>query len=103
MGAKQTSQLIPLCHNIPMDHVRVNVSLDPERPVVKIWGEAWCHGKTGGTLTPSCSCAVWVSSHEHVQNSDCMIPVHPGCMGSASARCVNKPTVPTCTTRIGTT
>lgn len=25
MGAKMTSQLVPLCHTIPLDHVRVNI------------------------------------------------------------------------------
>ena len=100
MGAKQTSQLIPLCHNIPVDNVRIDLSLDPERPLVKIWGEVWCHGKTGGILTPSCSCAFWVSSYEHVQNSDCMNQVHHGqCFCTVRLQAYSAH----CITRIGTT
>uniref|UniRef100_A0A8C0GW27 Molybdenum cofactor biosynthesis protein 1 n=1 Tax=Chelonoidis abingdonii TaxID=106734 RepID=A0A8C0GW27_CHEAB len=46
-GAKLTSQLIPLCHNIPLSHVVVSLSLDESRWAVVI--QALCHsqGKTG--------------------------------------------------------
>ncbi|KFP83507.1 Molybdenum cofactor biosynthesis protein 1, partial [Acanthisitta chloris] len=35
-GAKLTSQLIPLCHNIPLNHVEVSLSLDEDRYAVVI-------------------------------------------------------------------
>ncbi|KFP02924.1 Molybdenum cofactor biosynthesis protein 1, partial [Calypte anna] len=35
-GAKLTSQLIPLCHNIPLNHVEVSLSLDEARYAVVI-------------------------------------------------------------------
>ncbi|KFQ54395.1 Molybdenum cofactor biosynthesis protein 1, partial [Nestor notabilis] len=35
-GAKLTSQLIPLCHNIPLNHVEVSLSLDEDRCAVVI-------------------------------------------------------------------
>ncbi|NWV07531.1 MOCS1 protein, partial [Ptilonorhynchus violaceus] len=35
-GAKLTSQLIPLCHNIPLYHVEVSLSLDEARHAVVI-------------------------------------------------------------------
>ncbi|NXT96158.1 MOCS1 protein, partial [Anhinga rufa] len=35
-GAKLTSQLIPLCHNIPLNHVEVSLSLDEARHAVVI-------------------------------------------------------------------
>ncbi|KFV91788.1 Molybdenum cofactor biosynthesis protein 1, partial [Eurypyga helias] len=35
-GAKLTSQLIPLCHNIPLNHVDVSLSLDEARHAVVI-------------------------------------------------------------------
>ncbi|NWV63834.1 MOCS1 protein, partial [Malurus elegans] len=35
-GAKLTSQLIPLCHNIPLHHVEVSLSLDEARHAVVI-------------------------------------------------------------------
>ncbi|KAJ0235658.1 Cyclic pyranopterin monophosphate synthase [Hirschfeldia incana] len=46
-GAKQTSGLIPLCHNIALTHVRVDLRLNPEDFSVDIEGEASCTGKTG--------------------------------------------------------
>ncbi|CAA7056247.1 unnamed protein product [Microthlaspi erraticum] len=46
-GAKQTSSLIPLCHNIALTHVRVDLRLNPEDCSVEIEGEASCTGKTG--------------------------------------------------------
>ncbi|KAI7742274.1 hypothetical protein M8C21_002462 [Ambrosia artemisiifolia] len=46
-GAKQTSNLIPLCHNIDLTHVRVDLRLNPENYHVEIEGEAASTGKTG--------------------------------------------------------
>ncbi|KAM7278813.1 hypothetical protein ACFE04_005947 [Oxalis oulophora] len=46
-GAKQTSNIIPLCHNIALSHVRVDLTLNPEDCSVKIIGEASSIGKTG--------------------------------------------------------
>lgn len=46
-GAKQTSNLIPLCHNISLTHVRVDMALNPNDFSVDIEGEAACTGKTG--------------------------------------------------------
>ncbi|GLT84789.1 hypothetical protein SLE2022_030030 [Rubroshorea leprosula] len=46
-GAKHTSSLIPLCHNITLTHVRVDLRLNPEDFSVEIEGEACCTGKTG--------------------------------------------------------
>lgn len=46
-GAKQTSNLIPLCHNITLTHVLVNLSLNPHDFSIDIEGEAASTGKTG--------------------------------------------------------
>ncbi|KAL4361396.1 hypothetical protein GQ457_04G030640 [Hibiscus cannabinus] len=46
-GAKHTSTLIPLCHNITLSHVRVDLRLNPEDFSVDIEGEAASTGKTG--------------------------------------------------------
>lgn len=46
-GAKETSSLIPLCHNITLTHVRVDLRLNPEDFSVDIEGEASSTGKTG--------------------------------------------------------
>jgi cyclic pyranopterin phosphate synthase len=35
-AAKRTAELIPLCHNIPLSHVEVQVALDEEIPGVEI-------------------------------------------------------------------
>ncbi|NXT73210.1 MOCS1 protein, partial [Zapornia atra] len=46
-GAKLTSQLIPLCHNIPLNHVEVSLSLDEARYAVVIHSSCQTWGRTG--------------------------------------------------------
>lgn len=46
-AAKQTCSLIPLCHNINLTHVQVDLRLDDEDFSVTIEGEAASTGKTG--------------------------------------------------------
>jgi cyclic pyranopterin monophosphate synthase len=44
-AAKKTSDLIPLCHNIVLDNVRIDVVVD--KTGVKVASEVRCYGKTG--------------------------------------------------------
>lgn len=44
-GAKRTSELIPLCHNIPINLIDVQFSIQPEG--IEISARAECDGKTG--------------------------------------------------------
>ncbi|KAL0398010.1 UNVERIFIED_CONTAM: Cyclic pyranopterin monophosphate synthase, mitochondrial [Sesamum calycinum] len=46
-GAKQTSNLIPLCHNISLSHVHLDLTLNPHDLSVEIEGQAASTGKTG--------------------------------------------------------
>ncbi|KAI3865443.1 hypothetical protein MKW98_025313 [Papaver atlanticum] len=46
-GAKQTSNLIPLCHNISLTHIRVDLTLNKKDFSVEIEGEAATTGNTG--------------------------------------------------------
>ncbi|KAL2323960.1 hypothetical protein Fmac_023018 [Flemingia macrophylla] len=46
-AAKQTSNLIPLCHNISLSHVQVDLRLNHEDFSLTIEGEAASTGKTG--------------------------------------------------------
>jgi cyclic pyranopterin phosphate synthase len=47
MAAKSTSQLIPLCHPFPLDHVKVEFELDTQRNAVDITATASTTAKTG--------------------------------------------------------
>ncbi len=47
MGAKRTSELIPLCHPIALTHLEVELSLDQTLPGVQITASARSTGKTG--------------------------------------------------------
>jgi cyclic pyranopterin phosphate synthase len=47
MGAKRTSELIPLCHPIPVTGVDVEFTLDPEQSRIRIEAAARTDGKTG--------------------------------------------------------
>lgn len=47
MGAKQTGNLIPLCHPLPLDVVQVECSADPALPGVRVVATAVATGRTG--------------------------------------------------------
>jgi cyclic pyranopterin phosphate synthase len=47
MAAKRTSELIPLCHPLPLTQVVVSLELDAELPGVKITATVRTVGKTG--------------------------------------------------------
>jgi cyclic pyranopterin phosphate synthase len=47
MAAKRTSEIIPLCHPIPISSIQVELSLDDERSCVSIEARAHTTGKTG--------------------------------------------------------
>jgi cyclic pyranopterin phosphate synthase len=47
MAAKRTGELIPLCHPLALDLVRVEARLDPELPGVRITALARATGRTG--------------------------------------------------------
>jgi len=60
-GAKQTSLLIPLCHNIVLDKVTVDFSLsrsDGERSRVTVTAEAVARGRTGVEMEALTACSV---------------------------------------------
>ncbi|MGB8214990.1 MAG: cyclic pyranopterin monophosphate synthase MoaC [Anaerolineales bacterium] len=46
-AAKRTSDLIPLCHPLPITHIEVSVSLDEALPGVLITAKVKTTGKTG--------------------------------------------------------
>jgi cyclic pyranopterin phosphate synthase len=47
MAAKRTSDLIPLCHPLPLTHVTVELALNDDLPGVEITATARTVGKTG--------------------------------------------------------
>lgn len=47
MGAKRTSDIIPMCHNIPLTGVDIDFELDDAEKSITISATAKCNGKTG--------------------------------------------------------
>ncbi len=47
MAAKQTPQLIPLCHPLPMTHIDIQFTLDNREGLIHIEGRTRTHYKTG--------------------------------------------------------
>lgn len=47
MAAKKTSELIPLCHNIPLTDVGVDVEVDRSLPGLRVQARAASRGRTG--------------------------------------------------------
>jgi len=46
VAAKNTSQLIPMCHNIPLNHLEIDFEIDDEG-TISVKGSARATGKTG--------------------------------------------------------
>ncbi len=47
MAAKKTSELIPLCHPLPLSHIQIDLQLDLDLPGVQIKATVRTMGKTG--------------------------------------------------------
>lgn len=47
MAAKKTSELVPLCHNVPLSKVGVDFEIMREEGQIRIIAEARCAGRTG--------------------------------------------------------
>jgi len=47
MGAKETSRIIPLCHNIPIDSVNVEITKNAEMNSLKVYAKVQTSSKTG--------------------------------------------------------
>lgn len=47
MAAKRTSELIPLCHPLPLTHIDIELSLDEDASAVRITATTRTVGKTG--------------------------------------------------------
>lgn len=47
MAAKRTSELIPLCHPLPLTHISVDLKLDKDLPGIQINATVRTIGKTG--------------------------------------------------------
>jgi len=58
MGAKSTSQLIPLCHPLQLDHVAVDFDLNEEKSAVDIKASATTTAKTGVEMEAMTAVAV---------------------------------------------
>ena len=47
MGAKKTSELIPLCHPLPLDDCQIEIKPDRDRAEIEIHCRVQTHAKTG--------------------------------------------------------
>ena len=47
MGAKQTSKLIPLCHNIPIDSVKIEITKNAKKNILIVNAKVKTSSKTG--------------------------------------------------------
>lgn len=55
IGAKRTSEIIPLCHNIPISSVVINTVLNLTDSCVNIRATVKCEGKTGVEMEALCA------------------------------------------------
>lgn len=47
MGAKKTAELIPLCHQVPLNHIEVSLKIDELLPGIQIQASTKTVAKTG--------------------------------------------------------
>ena len=47
MGAKETSRIIPLCHNIPIDSVNIEITKKTKMNSLKVYAKVQTSSKTG--------------------------------------------------------
>lgn len=47
IGAKKTHDLIPLCHALALDSVKIDLRMNEEAKAVDVFATATCSGKTG--------------------------------------------------------
>ena len=47
MGAKETSRIIPLCHNIPIDSVNIEITKNAKMNSLKVYAKVQTSSKTG--------------------------------------------------------
>ena len=57
-AAKKTSELIPLCHQIPLDHVEITYSLNSQENIVSIKSIVTCQSKTGIEMEALTACSI---------------------------------------------
>lgn len=58
MAAKQTSNLIPLCHQIPLDRIDIQFELSAEEMSVKIVSTVGCNHRTGVEMEALTACSI---------------------------------------------
>jgi cyclic pyranopterin phosphate synthase len=58
MGAKRTSELIPLCHPLPLSSVKVELVCRSEPPTVNITATCRSLGRTGVEMEALCAASV---------------------------------------------
>ncbi len=70
-GAKRTSDLIPLCHPLPLTSVRVDFSLDEAEGTIAVEAVARTHGRTGVEMEALTAVAVaGLTLHDMVKAVD---------------------------------
>lgn len=58
MAAKRTSELIPLCHPLPLSGIDVRVELDSALPGLRVWAECRTTERTGVEMEALCAVSV---------------------------------------------
>lgn len=58
MAAKRTAELIPLCHPIPLEQIRVEASWDPDLPGVRVQATVVSTARTGVEMEALTAAAV---------------------------------------------
>jgi cyclic pyranopterin phosphate synthase len=58
MAAKRTSELIPLCHPLPLSSIKVRVEPDAALPGLRVWAECRTTERTGVEMEALCAVSI---------------------------------------------
>lgn len=57
-AAKRTWELIPLCHQIPLDHVKIDCEFNDDNSIIVITATVRCSARTGAEMEALTACSV---------------------------------------------
>lgn len=78
MGAKRTAELIPLCHPLALDQVRVQATLAPDLPGLRVRAEVRCRGRTGVEMEALTAVSVaLLTAYDMVKAADRAMTIGP--------------------------
>lgn len=77
MGAKKTSDLLPLCHPLPVESVEVDIKKDESLPGLRVISSVKYRGKTGVEMEALTACSIsLLSIYDMIKGIERGVEIH---------------------------